>query len=404
MKNYILKKRIFAVVFLIVIFSFSVINFIHSYEPLKVLLTDSEREEAVTVAELETSINENLYGRMMFIETYGFVQLLLDKKENNNFSNIVDEAGFLHYASFYREDDSCIFEYAMRLKRLQDCVKPNNTKVLFVVPPGKYCSDITTFREGLLVNDPNPMVDELLFYLNRLGVETLDLRESIPNETLSYEEVFYKTDHHWTIPAAFQATGEVVEKIEESFGEDLDPEDYYTDIRNYDVVTYKRRMLGSMGRKTGAVFSGLDDFTAIWPHYQGNFSRNSLIGDSLREEDLEGNFVEALIDLELLLEQDDVYSETQYSMYLHGINIYEHIINNEKPDGPSFLMIRDSYFSPVITFMMPMCGQIDAIWSLEETEEINIETYVKEKKFDYIIIEIYPYNIEDRAFNFFKED
>lgn len=404
MKKYILKKRIFAVVFLTVIFSFSIINFIHSYEPLKALLTDAEREEAVTVAELEASINENLYGRMNFIETYGFVQVLLDKRESNNFTSIIDEDGFLHYASFYREEDPRIFEYAMRLKRLKDCVEPNDTKVLFVVTPGKYCPDETVVRPGISVNDPNPVVDELLFYLNRLGVETLDLRETLPNETLSYEETFFKTDHHWTIPAAFQATGEVVRKIEESFGEDLDPLDYYTDINNYDIVTYKQGMLGSMGRKTGAVFSGLEDFTAIWPRFEGSFYRECQAEEGQDLSVYEGSFTQALMNTKLLTEKTDVYSDSQYSTYLNGLRIYEKIINNENPDGASFFMIRDSYFSPVMAFMMPMCGRIDAIWSLEETYELDIESYVKEETFDYIIMEIYPYNIENKAFNFFKGD
>lgn len=404
MKKYILKKRIFAVVFLIVIFSFSIINFIHSYEPLKTLLTNTKREEAVTVAELEASINENLYGRMNFIETYGFIQVLLDKRESNNFTSIIDEDGFLHYSSFYREEDPRIFEYALRLKRLQDCVAVNDTKVLFVVTPSKYCPDETVVRPGISVNDPNPVVDELLFYLNRLGVETLDLRESLPNENLSLEEAFFKTDHHWTIPAAFYATGEVVNKIEESFGEDLDPQDYYTDISNYDIVTYKKGMLGSMGRKTGAVFSGLENFTAIWPRFEGSFYRECKAEEGQDLSVYEGGFTEALMNTKLLTEKNDVYSDSQYSTYLNGLRIYEKIINNENPEGPSFFMIRDSYFSPVMAFMMPMCGRIDAIWSLEETHELDIESYVKEEQFDYIIMEIYPYNIENKAFNFFKGD
>lgn len=403
MKKYLLKKKIFAVVFLIVLFSFSIINFLHSYGPLKELVTDTKSDSSLTVAQLEASINESLLGRMNFIETYGYIQVLLDKRESNNFTSIIDEDGFLHYASFYREEDPRIFEYAMRLKRLQDCVATNDTKVLFVVTPGKYCPDETVFREGISVNDPNPVVDELLFYLNRLGIETLDLRQLLPNEELSYEETFFKTDHHWTIPAAFYATGEVVKKIDESFGENLDPEGYYTDINNYDLVTYEHGMLGSMGRKTGAVFSGLEDFTAVWPRFEGDFYRECM-SESNRLSTYEGSFIEALMDTELLTQKDDVYSDSQYSTYLNGLRVYEKIINNENPDGPSFFMIRDSYFSPVMAFMMPMCGRIDAIWSLEETRELDIESYVKEEKFDYIIMEIYPYNIENKAFNFFKEE
>ncbi len=401
MKKYILKKRIFAVIFLLVVISFSVLNFRQSFEPLKLLFTESEGEDSVTPAMLESTINENLYGKMSFIETYGFAQVLMGKRESNNFANIMDENGFLHYASFYKEDDSRIFEYAMRLKRLQDHVSQKGTKVLFVVTPTKYSSENTEFSIGMPVNDPNPVVDELLFYLNRLGVETLDLRESFPNEELSYEETFFKTDHHWTVPAAFYATKEVVNKIRDSFGEELDPDGYYTDLSNYDVVTYEDRMLGSMGRKTGVVFSDLEDFTALWPKFEGSFYREYEVNDGSLT--YEGSFAQALMYTEVLNGKSDAYSEDPYSLYLNGLLNYEKIINREKPDGTSFFMIRDSYFSPVMAFMMPMCGRIDAIWSLEETEELDVESYLEQNTFDYVIMEIYPYNIESKAFNFFKE-
>lgn len=400
MKKYILKKKLFAVLFLAVLFLFSILNFVHSFQPLKELLTDPESCTVAMPTELEESINENLYGRMNFLETYGLVQVLLEKRECNNFTSIMDEDGFLHYASFYQEDDPQIFEYAMRLKRMQDYVAGYGTKVMFVVTPGKYVPGQTAFRPGISVNDPNPAVDEMLFYLNRLGVETLDLRESLPNENLSYEETFFKTDHHWTIPAAFCATQEIVKKIQESFGEDLDPEDYYTDISNYEVMTYKKGMLGSMGRKTGAVFSGIEDFTALWPRFTGDYYRESMFRDVSSLLTREGNFAECFMNLEVL-KNPDVYADSQYSLYLNGLCTYEKILNRENPEGPSFFMIRDSYLSPVMAFMMPMCGRIDAIWSLEETEELDIEEYLKGERFDYIIMEIYPYNIESQAFHFF---
>ena len=50
-----------------------------------------------------------------------------------------------------------------------------------------------------------------------------------------------------------------------------------------------------------------------------------------------------------------------------------------------------------------MCGQIDAIWSLEQQEELDIERYVRENEFDYLIMEVYPYNISEEAFSFFEE-
>lgn len=399
MNKYLLKKQIFAIIFLVAVFGFSFINMVYSFDSVKEAVAAGD----ASVSSIEEAVTENMYGKMNFIETYAYVQTLLDKRECNNFTIIKDEAGFLHYASFFREEDTRMFEYATRVRRLQDSVAEKGTKVLFVVPPAKYNPEYSTFRTGMPVNDPGYIVDELLFHLNRMGVETLDLRQSIPNDELSYEDSFFKTDHHWTIPAAFCATKEIVDKFESSFGETLDPEGYYTDISNYDVITYESGMLGSMGRKTGANFSGLEDFTALWPHFEGNYHREYM-QEQGSIQTVEGSFTEALMNTDVLTDNKDVYSESQYSLYLHGLKTYEKIINTENPDGCSIFMIRDSYMSPVMAFMMPMCSEIHAIWSLEETKELDVEEYLKENEFDYIIVEVYPYNISSSAFNFFKEE
>lgn len=399
MKKYMLRKYIFAVLFLVAVFGFAGINVMYGYEPL----LEAVQKEDVTPETLETAITQNMYGRMEFIETYGFLQVILDKRESNDFSYIKDEDGFLHYATFYREEDTRLFEYAMRVKRLQNYVARNGTKVLFVVPPGKYDRTWTEFRTGMPVNDPSYIVDEMMFYLNRLGIETLDLRECMPNEDISYDEMFFKTDHHWTIPAAFSATKILTDKFRESFGEVLDPGGFYMDKNNYETVTYQAGMLGSMGRKTGVNFSGVEDFTALWPKFDGHFTRESMMDAGYRETQ-EGDFSEVLMSPDVLTKKTDIYSDSQYSLYLDGLRIYEKIINEDKPDGCRLFFVRDSYFSPVMAFMAPMCGEIDAIWSLEESDELDIESYLKENTFDYVIIEIYPYNINSSAFNFFRDE
>ncbi len=406
MKLYMIKKRIFASIFLIAILVFSVLNFMSSFEELKktaAAIDWSDYENIPAAAEnLNSAITESLYKRMNFIEVYAYVQTLLDKRESNNFSYIKDENGFLHYASFYKDDEYDLFEYALRMKRMQDYVSEQETKVLFVVPPGKYVKEATKFRTGMPVNDPNGIVDELLFYMNRLGIETLDLRNFLPNEKLPYDRTFFRTDHHWTIPASFYATKALVETIEERFDENLDPTGYYTDINNYTSVVYKNGMLGSMGRRTGASFTGLEDFEALWPDFGGSYYR-----ESLRNEDYtisaEGDFSTAIMDIDVLTKSKSIYSDSQYSLYLNGLSPYDHIENLSLTDGTQIFMIRDSYFSPVMAFLIPMCKSIDAMWSLEDLDELDIESYIKENHFDYIIMEIYPYNISDQAFNFFKK-
>lgn len=414
LKSYLLRKKIFAVLFLIVIVGYGGINAWYGIrtwiwevnECLEDGITLETAPDVVTeiVTELDESIIASMYGRMNFIETYSYIQVLLDKKEFNNFTYIKDKDGYMHLASVFREDSDDMEKYAKRLKRMQDYVASRGTKVLFFVPPGKYVRGETEFTIGMPVDDPNNLVDELLFFLNRYGVETVDGRKYIPNEGMSVQEAFFKTDHHWTIPAAFEATQVLVEQMEEKFGVDLDPDDYYLDPAQYERVTYRNGMLGSMGRTTGANYSGLEDFEALWPTFECHYNRYYL---NTMEEivNIRGTTQEALMDTDILLANEDMYVESQYSLYLDGLRPYERIINEDNPDGCRILAIRDSYFSPMMVFLAPMCGQIDAIWALEETDDLDIESYVKENEFDYIIVEIYPYNIvNEGSFNFFRRD
>ncbi len=407
-KLYFRRKKFLAVILTGLIFAYSAMNiytFGEEYlEDIEHILNNVMAGRSTVshgVEKLEDALSDDMYEKMKFIEAFSYVNVLLDKREISNFSYIKDETGSLHYASFYRDHDPDIFEYALRIERLEEYVNENGTDVLFVMAPSKYAPNDGRLRLGLPINDPHNNLNELMFYLNRLGVNTLDLNNFIPGDTVSYDDAFYKTDHHWTIDAAFYSTQLIADKLNADYGYDLDTEKYLSED-SYTRVRYENGMLGSMGRATGVCFSGLDDFTAYYPNYQMNFYRYYL-DDDKDEFELEGDITQTLMNYEELYSSDDVYEISQYGLYLDELEVYEHIVNRDNPDGPRILFIRDSYFSPVITFMAPMCSEIDAIWNMDKSHTIVIDDYLKENTYDCIILEYYPYNIEDRGFSFFRE-
>lgn len=410
MNHYIFRKKLFALLFLLVIPAFSLWNFLSSRDTLteearvKILqVSQGDITAQQAVSGMERKITESVRGRMNFIEGYSYIQTLLHKEEFNNFSFIKDQEGFLHYATFFREPDQEVAGYTARLKRLQDTAEAYGGKVLFTVVPSKYISGVTRFSPGLQVNDPNPLVDETLFYVNRYGIAALDMRKYMPSETLPYGQTFFRTDHHWTIPAAFTGFQQLVAALNREFDAGLDPEGFYRDPANYTEVTYREGMLGSMGRKTGANYAKPEDFTALWPKFSGNFRRECLEENGATTV-REGDITQTLMIPETLTGQrKNIYSDSWYSLYLNGLRYYEHIENLDNPQGPKVLFIRDSYFSPVITFFAPLCGEIEAVWSLEAVDSLDIETMVRENRYDYIIMEVYPYNISADAFRFFEE-
>lgn len=404
--KYFVKKRIFAVVFLVAMFAFSAVN-IYTNKNSFIKETEKHANEPTKLpSEYDELMKDKIYGKTQFVETYGFTQKALGKKEFNDFSYVKDNNGFLHFSSFYRDQEVNIFECALRVKKLQNYVEKYGTKVLFVMAPSKYDRRYADFALGTPVNDPTEDTIEMMIYLNRLGVPYINLGEYFPNKDIPFQDAFYKTDHHWTVPAAFAATKIIVDDLNDRYGANLDPTGFYLSDEAYTKQVFKGQMLGSMGRATGIAYSGLEDFTAYLPTFDGHYKRTYITDD---ENSLEGTYSETILDMSVLEPGLDYYEESQYSLYLRQVTNLENIENLDNPNGPSMLMIRDSYFGPVISFMAPMCSKIDAIWSLEEMEDINVGEYIKQqyesgKKYDYLIVEYYPQNLEEDAFKFFRGD
>ena len=404
--KYFVKKRIFAVVFLLAMFSFSAVNIYLNKDAFIKEANKHLNEPDKLPSEFEEVMQDEIVGKRHFVEAYGLTQKTLGKKEFNSFEFVKDNNGFLHYAAFYRDDEKKIFECALRVKRLQNYVEKYGTKVLFVMTPSKYNRKYSDFEMGLPVNNPTEDVNEMMIYLNRLGVPSINLGEVIPSKDIPYEQAFFKTDHHWTVPAAFEATKVMIDELNDRYGANFDPTGFYLSDKAYTVKKYEGHMLGSMGRDTGIAYSGLEDFTALLPNFDGHYKRTYIMDD---EETLEGTYSETLLDMDVLEPDIDYYEDSQYSLYLDQVTNLENIENFDNPDGPSVLMIRDSYFGPVIPFMAPMCSKLDAIWALEKMDDMNVGEYIKKQyesgeRYDYLIVEYYPHNIDEEAFKFCRGD
>ena len=127
MNHYLLRKKLFALLFLLVIPAFSLWNFLSARKTL----TEEARVKFLQVPQgpytahqaitgMENTISENFQGRMNFVEGYSYIQTLLGKEEYNNFTYIKDQDGFLHYSALFREPDREVPVYTARLRRLQD--------------------------------------------------------------------------------------------------------------------------------------------------------------------------------------------------------------------------------------------------------------------------------------------
>ena len=209
---------------------------------------------------------------------------------------------------------------------------------------------------------------------------------------MTYQEMFYNTDHHWTGMAAFVAYQDLVKHMNEKYGAGLDPDGYYTNIDNYDVSYWNHTYLGSAGRNVGYSFGNANDvMQLVVPKFHGNISWLGYSGD-YKDTVFRYNKLDA----------DNPYLSDSYGFYLYGVAKEESIVNNDNPDGLRILFVRDSYMSPIIIDMIPFCSQMDCYWGLYVDEDV-LKEKVATGNYDYVILSYGNLNIEQSSFNFYTD-
>lgn len=400
MKQFFWKKYCFATVFIGLMIVFSVLNFVYNFGKWEKMVY---KEEHQTVDEwidcAEDVAEEEVLGRMCFIEAYGEIQKLLGKQEFNRFSFIKDTDGMMYYGSVYNSLGTDLEGYAENVRRMQDVVEAKGAKLIVVIPPAKVLYGVSEVNRAWPINDPNGRMDKFLNLLMEKEVFAVDMRPAMQKSGEPLKNLFFKTDHHWTPLAAFYAARELVKQVNVQYGDNWDPQGYYTDLSNYNTKLYEQCMLGSTGRNTGMRYSGLDDYLLLYPECDMEFTWINYEDD----EEKSGSFTEAFLDMSKL-HTTDLYHESANMVYLQEVVTHDKIENHSNENGPKLTVLRDSYFSPMACFLAPMCSEMDMIWEKRTQNDMDFEQFVRESDADYVILEIYPYDLTAESFDFFHEE
>lgn len=408
MKRY---QKIFAVLFLLLLLPFSILNFFWERGAIRGGIAELEKpKKAAELKEYMQSVDglitKNIAGGHRWNELYGSIYRALGKNEENSFKYVRDKKGFLYSGNFYNNSDVSAAELAGRVRRLQDKLKEKDTKFMVVMYPTKYNKDWSDGYYGIPYNDLNRFGDDVLRYFRRYDVDYMDFREILKDAGMGMDDIFYRTDHHWTVPTAFFATGKLIEHLNQHFNAGLDPDGFYRDIRNYRTETYENIYMGSQGRDTGEIYAGpLDDYTFIYPKFDTKFKYYYRYRGG-KEGQKEGDMAHTLIERKYL-DYKDPYEREMNNGYLQGIVRFDRIENELNPGGPSIAFIRDSYSSPVAAFLSPMCSRIELAWSIHfnPTGQGTIEKMVLgEKHFDYVILALAMDNFSNEGLPFCIEE
>lgn len=400
MKRLLHKKYVTAMMFLMFLFLYSIIN---AKKELPLLIDKIEElvDEKATlkdaIAEIEAVVNENVAGRYYFIDAYGYAQRILDKNEEKSFEVVKDTEGKLHY-TYFTETTNETYDLAERTAKLRDSIEDEACKLIYVMPPDKYIEGHTTFPTGIPYHMANETADQFLNELEAEGVDYIDLRDYLADSGLKMSEVFFTTDHHWRIETAFWAANTFFWQLQERYGEEIEDEAYYEDLSNYNQIVYENCFLGSMGRKSGRLYTEVDDFTLIYPKFPTSYRMESSI---LEDMELTGRFEEALVATPVLRQAENPYDTDIYMTYMYGNQSYTQVENLENEDGLNICIIKDSFAVPFAAFSSLRCHNLYMIDPRYYEE--NIEAFINEHEIDYVVVMFSPQDLVDEFFTFGTE-
>ncbi len=224
---------------------------------------------------------------------------------------------------------------------------------VYIQAPFKLChTEGELPRTKVDFSDEN--IDSFLEKIGNANVPMLDLRPLLLDGEKEMNELFFKTDHHWRIETAFDATCHIERHLNKKFNFSIDP--FFMDEKNYQQDIYPQCFLGSMGRRTGMLYAGLDDFTLVTPSFETNLTLQDIAddGSALTHN---GSFQD-ILRMEYLDNPYNVY-KNRYGVY-YGDN-RELIFNNHLVNNGKILIIKDSFGVPVYSFLSLGVSEVRAL-------------------------------------------
>ena len=286
----------------------------------------------------EKSLKEVFQTDDKWINSFGLIQKVLLKRDLLDV--VSDKNGRLYFKD--SPAYAAVDNVSDNIETLYQYTKGLDIPFLFVQCPYKSYADVEDLQ-GYGIDKTKENEALLVEKLNERGVPVCDLRVYFT------DEAYYKTDHHWTCEAAFQANSIVMkylyEKFEVSFKEyDMEK---FQDIDQYKLIDYESSFLGSVGIRVGEHYSKKENFSIIMPAFSTDFNYEHLINGK-RTGYFSGDFYECFIDEKRLLDKN---YKNKYMVFLRGGYVENIIKNNESNNELKALFISHSYGRPMSQYM-----------------------------------------------------
>lgn len=369
------------------------------YRKAKNFLADPEDDSffpmlAARIASLQEKLDESVPLKQEMGEINAAFQYTLGK-------NIVMQGSYQmlrldNGQLFYLTTIPSLENEAKTVIELSEALKDRVPMLFAYVHPSFYNEGITMDEGYATIDTGDELAEEILGIIRGAGIETLDSREYLCGRGFTQEDLFFKTDKHWTALAALLAAHTYAEKINEMTGANLDLNRLQLD--QFDRLFYDDFMLSDYGRPLGRRYCPPEDLTMYIPSYETNITRHS-ISQTGKEIDAEGNFYEAII-REYELDINEEYNINTNGYRIYGVTEQLDVLTNNTEDCEdiTILLLRDSFTTPICGFLSLVAKNVvsaDLRFGHQNAMDL-VETYDP----DIVIVSYSRLMLETYGFNF----
>lgn len=300
--------------------------------------TSEDGSSSLTISTISDEILDKLICKNMLVELSGTIMKSLGVQSYYNTTagiNITSDG--YNIGQYSKTSTHYEVEQMIDFKEYLD---GRGTNLLYVSLPVKYIDDVYYQQEFGGNSFVNSNTDLFLSRIEQAGISYIDLRNNIIEEQLEPLSLFYRTDHHWTVPASKWAAKIISERLNRSFGYNIDLRLF--DDSNFNSVYYENAWLGEQGKKVAKSYIGLDDYTMMEPMYETSYTITGTSG--VVESDFSGFINKEVYNL-------DANPYASPSWHYSYIPHKECNIHNNNAGYGKVLVLGDSYSTPMIPFL-----------------------------------------------------
>lgn len=314
-----------------------------------------------------------------WIDVYGLSQRMLGKRTIEDFTIYKDKNGKLQRTQKALSEEE-VTDIVKNLDNLYDYLAKKEVPMYYVamVLPAESEDDVLRGIEDYSFVNAQRLEEEL----TAAGMPIINLRDSDKIAEIEQEERFYKTDHHWTMKTDFAAFGDIIERVEQDLNWDLCSDDF-TNLDNYEIFVKEECFLGSFGIKAGKYYAGKDDFVIYLPKTVTEYTFEKYDSNQNLVQTKEGNFEEALMDWNLIM--DDEYNN-KYNAFSNQGSVENRFINHSSLNDKKVLLISHSYGRPLSMYLSLCFGELRNIDLQEGRFTGDICAYIEEYNPDLVIV------------------